>query len=237
MQLAGKLALVTGGAMGLGRAIALALSHAGARVVIVDRDAAAGEAAARELAGGRFVAADVTDERALRRLFEQLRALDVLVNNAGGVEAPVFPHAPAERWSAVLDLNLRAPMLAMQLALGSMRRRGEGAIVNVSSSAAVGLVPHPAPEYAAAKAGLMRLTAALAPLAEEGIRVSCVCPGMVDTPASRRTRAAMTPEERSQVFVRPAEDVARLIVELAADDASGGRVVSWLDREEPRVLR
>jgi NAD(P)-dependent dehydrogenase (short-subunit alcohol dehydrogenase family) len=99
MRMAGQTALVTGGAAGIGLATARALARAGARVVVVDR------VAGGELAGARFVAADVTDDDPLRRLFGELDDLAVLVNKAGGVEAPCFPDAPAERWSAVLDLR------------------------------------------------------------------------------------------------------------------------------------
>jgi NAD(P)-dependent dehydrogenase (short-subunit alcohol dehydrogenase family) len=94
------------------------------------------------------------------------------------------------------------------------------------------------PDYAAAKAGVMRLTGALAPLAAEGIRVSCVCPGMVDTPASRRSRERMSAEERAALpTVIAAEDVARLVVELLADEGAAGRVVLWESGDKaPRAL-
>src|SRR5207249_3080592 len=113
--------------------------------------------------------------------------LDVLVNNAGGAEEIPFPDAPTEQWARTIDVNLRGVMLAIQAALPVMRQRGGGAIVNIASLAGVGLGPHDAPEYAAAKAGVIRLTAALANLAREGIRVNCICPDWVDTPASRRS--------------------------------------------------
>ena len=223
MDVTGRIAIVTGGAQGIGLATARALAAAGARVAIADLERPPGEHA-------RFVQTDITDPAALQRLFADADDLAVLVNNAGGVEAPVFPDAPAERWSAVLELNLRAPMLATQLAITIMRRHGNGgAIVNVGSSAGVGYPPHWAPEYAAAKAGLMRLTGALAGLAGEGIRVSCVAPGLVDTPAARRSGA---PIERA----RPAADIADLIVALATDDTSAGRVVSWPEDGEARTL-
>src|SRR5918911_1674767 len=138
------------------------LPFAGARVVVADLEPPPAEAV-------RFVQTDVTDPQALERLFADAEDLAVLVNNAGGREAPYFPDAPPERWSAVLELNLRAPMLATQLAIEAMRRRGGGgAIVNVGSTAGVGLGPYAAPEYGAAKAGLMRFTGALAFLADEG---------------------------------------------------------------------
>ena len=87
-------------------------------------------------------------------------------------------------------------MLGVQLALETMRGRG-GAIVNVSSIAGVGYGSHEAPEYAAAKAGVVRITAALASLADEGVRVNCICPDFVDTPAVHRTLERATPEERA----------------------------------------
>jgi NAD(P)-dependent dehydrogenase (short-subunit alcohol dehydrogenase family) len=223
VELGGQPAVVTGGAAGLGRAAAVALARAGARVTVVDRDPAP------DLPGERFIQADVTDDTALERVFAAVGELAVLVNNAGGVDEPYFPDNPVARWSGVLDLNLRAPMRATQLAIAAMRRRGGGAIVNVGSSAGVGLGPHPAPEYAVAKAGLMRLTGALVGLAAEGIRVSCVCPGLMDTPAARRGGSDMS-------RARPPEQVADLIVALAADDSSGGRIVSWPDEAEPEVL-
>lgn len=101
----------------------------------------------------------------------------MLVNNAGGTTAPHFPDAPLEHWSRTIDLNLRGPMLASQLAIPLMARRGGGTIVNVASVAGLGWGAHSSPEYAAAKAGLVRLTSALAPLQEKlGIRVHCICP-------------------------------------------------------------
>jgi NAD(P)-dependent dehydrogenase (short-subunit alcohol dehydrogenase family) len=239
--LEGRVAVVTGAAAGIGFAVAEALAAAGARLALCDIDPEAG----REVAGrtgATFVAADVRVEIELEQVFavadELHGGVDLLVNNAGGREPPAFPDSPATNWTGVLDLNLRAPMLAMQLAIASMRRRGGGAIVNVGSSAGIGLGPHPMPDYAAAKAGLLRLTGALAPLEEDGIRVSCVCPGMVDTPASRRSRERMSAEELAALpTVIAAEDVASLILELLADEGAAGRVVVWESGDEaPRAL-
>ena len=223
MELAGRTALVTGAATGIGRAVAGALTAEGASVVLVD--AKGGEAAAVEL-GGRFVHADVTRDEDVRAMIGACGMLDVLVNNAGGAPEPHYPDAAAEHWSHTLDLNLRSAMLATQLALEAMRGR-EGAIVNVASMAGYGLFPHGAPEYAAAKAGLMRLTGALAPLAQRaGVRVNCVRPDWVDTPAARRTIGAMTEEERAQVpELVPAEEIAALVLELVRDDSLAGRVM------------
>jgi 3-oxoacyl-[acyl-carrier protein] reductase len=240
-ELAGRVAVVTGAAAGIGLAVAEALAAAGARLVLCDIDPEAGREAA-ERTGATFVAADACVEIELEQVFavaEELHGgVDLLVNNAGGREPPAFPDSPVSNWTGVLDLNLRAPMLAAQLAIASMRRRGGGAIVSVASSAGIGLGPHPMPDYAAAKAGLIRLTGALGPLAAEGIRVSCVCPGMVDTPASRRSRDAMSAEELAALpTVLDAAQVAAVIVELLADEDAAGRVVAWESGDvAPRIL-
>ncbi len=199
MELAGKAAIVTGAAAGIGRAIALRLAADEAAVLIVDVDEQSARSAAEVVtaAGGsaRAFRADVTrdaDVKAAIAFAEQtLDGLDVLVNNAGGYRRPVFPDAPLERWTYYLDLNLRSVMVGIVSALEPLRRRGGGAIVNVASTAGLGFGPHPGPEYAAAKAAVMRLTACLASLREEGIRVNCVCPYTVRTEAVAREIAAV----------------------------------------------
>jgi len=240
VELAGKVAVVTGAAMGIGFAIAQALGELDARVVLADRDSEAGKRAANEL-DGLFVRADVTVDEELRRIFETVErfggGLDVLVNNAGGVEDPVYPHAPVEHWQQVLDLNLRAVMLATQLALEPLRRRSGGAIVNVSSVAGLGAGPHGAPEYAAAKAGVVRFTATLGRLAAEGIRVNAICPDYVDTPAVRRSLAQMSDEEQAAVpeLVSP-QAIAGGALDLIRDDSLAGRVLVWFAEEQPYLL-
>src|SRR5947208_4585732 len=175
-------ALVTGaGAGGTGRAIARLFAAEAAAVIVNDIEEEGGEATVRliEDAGGRaaFKRADVTSEEEVLELVRfaetTFGGLDILVNNAGGTPRPHFPDAPTEHWSRTLDLNLRGPMLAIQHALPELRARGGGAVVNISSVAGLGWRPHSSPEYSAAKAGLARLTATLAPLAErEAVRVS-----------------------------------------------------------------
>jgi ribosomal protein S18 acetylase RimI-like enzyme len=141
-------------------------------------------------------------------------------------------------WTGVLDLNLRAPMLASQLAIASMRSRGGGAIVNVASVGGRRPRSHPMPEYAAAKAGLVRLTARAVGARRRRDPGQCVAPGMVDTPASRRSRERMTAAERTRLPGHPRRHRGRrLIVDLLADEHSGGRIVHWESRDEPlRVL-
>jgi NAD(P)-dependent dehydrogenase (short-subunit alcohol dehydrogenase family) len=178
MEINGTRALVTGAAAGAGRAIAAALADAGAQVVGADLSPADGG-----------IHLDVTDDAALVAAIEEIRP-DVLVNNAGGGGhvPPHYPDASVAEWSGWLDLNLRAPMLATQVAL----RCGAGAVVNVASMAGLGAEPHVSPEYAAAKAGLIRFTTALA-----DPRVSCLVPGWIRTERAEAELAAMTPDERA----------------------------------------
>jgi NAD(P)-dependent dehydrogenase (short-subunit alcohol dehydrogenase family) len=248
VEVRGKVAIVTGaGSAGTGRAIARRLADAGASVVVNDLDEAGGAETVRLIEHDRgravFVGADVTVEDDIRRLVDgaitQLGGLDVLVNNAGGTPAPHFPNAPVEHWSRTLDLNLRGPMLAIQHALPHMRDRGGGAIVNISSVAGYGWAPHSSPEYAAAKAGLARLTATLAPLAEtDGVRVSCIVPNWIGTEEVFREIAAMSPEERAEVpdeLTKP-EEIADLAVKLVEDESLAGRVFVWWTGEQARAL-
>ena len=224
MEIDGKIAIVTGGAAGIGLAVAGALAEEGSAVVVSDVDPEEGRRAAEAL-GGRFVHTDVLADDDLRALVDAAEGLEILVNNAGGAPGPYFPEARIEHWSRTLELNLRSAMVATQLALQAMT--AGGAIVNVSSMAGYGLFPHGSPEYAAAKAGLMRLTGALSPLAtSHGVRVSCVCPDWVDTPAVRRSLASMTEEERAEVpALVSADEIASLVLDLIRDDGSAGRVV------------
>jgi NAD(P)-dependent dehydrogenase (short-subunit alcohol dehydrogenase family) len=247
MQVSGSVAIVTGAASGTGRAIALRLATGGALVVVADIDEANGPETVEliESVGGRarFVLADVTSEPDVEAMIaaveEIFGGLDLLVNNAGGTAKPHYPEAPTAHWSATLDLNLRGPMLAIQHALPAFRRRGGGAIVNISSVAGVGTAPHGSPEYAAAKAGLARLTATLAPLAESAnVRVNCIVPNYIGTETVLAELAAMSPAERARAPAVPTtpEEIAELVVELAEDESLTGRIVVWWTGEEQRML-
>jgi NAD(P)-dependent dehydrogenase (short-subunit alcohol dehydrogenase family) len=247
MEIEGRVAIVTGaGAEGTGRAVALSLAGKGAAVVASDIDVAGGrETVDRiERAGSRgsFVRADMRLPDDIRGMVgsaeERFGGLDILVNNAGNTWPPHFPDCPPEHWEAALDLNLRGPMFAIQVALEAMRRRGGGAIVNVSSVAGLGYGPHDSPEYAAAKAGLIRLTATLAPLAErDNVRVNCVIPHWIETEEVQREIAAMDAAERATVpRLLPPSDVADAIVGLIEDDTlAGGCLTMWCE-ETPRLI-
>lgn len=247
MEVRDRVAIVTGGGgPGTGRAISRRLASGGAAVVAADIDEHGGRETVRliEAEGGRaaFVRADVTVEADVQAMVgfavEAFGGLDILVNSAGETPEPHFPEAPAEHWGRYLDLNLRGPMLAIQAALEPMKARGGGAIVSISSAAGVGFRPHSSPEYAAAKAGLMRLTATLAPLKESvNVRVNCVVPNWIGTEEVRSEIAAMSAEERAEVpkELTPPEEIAQVVARFIEDDAHAGRVlIVWND--EPALL-
>jgi NAD(P)-dependent dehydrogenase (short-subunit alcohol dehydrogenase family) len=250
----GRVAIVTGGAAGIGRAIARGLAREGADVVVADVDEEWGREAVEEIRaiGGRpvFARADVSSEEDVRRMIDvavsELGGLDILVNNAFEGTAAHFPDAPHEEWSKVIDVLLRGTMLGIQHGLAAMGDEG-GAIVNVSSVAGLSRQPYSYPEYAAAKAAIIRLTGALGSLAEERhVRVNCVAPDWTATEFVRERFAAMTPEERASAtdgFGRPAperllepEEVAAGAIDLIRDDTLAGRTLLMLCGEEPRVL-
>jgi NAD(P)-dependent dehydrogenase (short-subunit alcohol dehydrogenase family) len=241
VELEGRAAVVTGGARETGRAIAMRLAAEGAIAVIADIDAEHGPDTARsiEAAGGRarFVATDMTDDEAVRRLIEAAGPA-VLVNNTGGWGEANYPEATPQQWSATLDLNLRAAMLATQLALEPMRAAGGGAVVNIASTAGIGDEPYASPEYGAAKAGLIRFTTALADLRERtGVRVNCVVPDWIATERGQAELAAMSPEERAAAPPQVSmQEVAEAVFELVRDDRLAGRVVLLRGGEPRRFL-
>jgi NAD(P)-dependent dehydrogenase (short-subunit alcohol dehydrogenase family) len=248
LEIQGNVALVTGAAVETGRAIALRLAAEHAAVVVADIDERSGQETVRaiEANGGNaaFVWADMTRDRDVVDMLTFARewrgAPRILVNNAGGgghVE-PHFPDATPEQWSSTLDLNLRGPMLATQLALEGMRANGGGAVVNVSSTGGLGYRPYQSPEYGAAKAGLIRFTATLAGLRERmGVRVNCVVPDWIATERAQAELARMTMRERARLPTPvPMDDVAAAVVELVRDDALTGRVLVLHGEEPPRLI-
>jgi NAD(P)-dependent dehydrogenase (short-subunit alcohol dehydrogenase family) len=242
VEVAGRVAIVTGGAAGLGSFVVRRLVGEGCSVVVADVDS--GSSAGRgEDSRVAFVRCDVRVgadvERAIAFAVERFGGLDVLVNNAGGVSRDAqWPEASALEWGATLDLNLTAPMLATQLALEPMRARGGGAVVNVASSAGLGLKPYDSPEYGAAKAGLIRFTASVVGLRESvGVRVNCVVPHWIGLDRAHAELAAMSPSERAATppFVDP-EEIAEVVVWLARDDSLAGRVVEMRGGSDRRLL-
>jgi NAD(P)-dependent dehydrogenase (short-subunit alcohol dehydrogenase family) len=237
MKLKGKAAMITGGGSGIGRATARLFAQAGARVAIADINSAGGEETrgliTAEEGEAFFVHADVAKvsdaESLIRTVVERFGRLDIVVNNAG-VELPKsLLDTSEEDWERVITIDLKGVYFVSKYAVAEMVKCGGGAIVNISSGA--GILGFPMmTAYCAAKGGVVALTRAIAiEYARQGIRVNCICPGVVDTPMSRwffsslpnpeevrRHFEAQTPVGR---FAAP-EEIAQTILFLASDDAS-----------------
>ncbi len=233
MKLRGKIAVVTGGARGIGAAIAYKLGVEGARVVLFDVDREGGEYRERWLkdrsVDALFVHGDVAREGDVARLFETVEGryggVDILINNAGVGNFKDFFEETLEDWYRVIDTNLTGPYLCSKYAARIMARRGGGVIINIASTRAFQSEPNTAP-YSASKGGLIALTHSLAiTLAKYRIRVVAVSPGWIDTsawqipprePALNRLDHGQHPAGR----VGDPMDVANLVAFLASDEAS-----------------
>ncbi|WP_179380228.1 SDR family oxidoreductase [Jannaschia marina] len=236
-RLAGKTCLVTGAARGIGAGIARAFAREGATVLVTDIEVEGGEAVAREI-GGRFRRLDVAAEDDWAALAEAQPEIDVVVNNAGitGFEGDAPPphdpeHATLEAWRAVHAVNLDGTFLGCRYAIGAMRAKGAGSIVNISSRS--GLVGIPAASaYAASKAAVRNHTKSVALYcAGQGLDIRCnsIHPAAVMTPmwepmlgtgpdrASRE--AALVADTPMKRFGR-VEEVAALAVMLASDEVA-----------------
>jgi 3-oxoacyl-[acyl-carrier protein] reductase len=231
MSLTGKVALVTGSAKGIGKAVALALAREGANVAVNYRQSKAEAEEVRNLikAMGRkavMVKADVSKKTQVARMFETVRTklgdIDILVNNAGIVNAGKIENIPEQEWDRVFAINLKGTFLCCQTVLPFMKQRKNGTIVNISSvSAKVGGV-NSAASYAASKAGVSCFTIQLAKEALPfQIRVNAVAPGAIDTalldvygPGARDSLAKGTP-----LGLGKPEDIAEAVVFLVSDKA------------------
>jgi 3-oxoacyl-[acyl-carrier protein] reductase len=223
-MLEGKRAIVTGASRGIGRAVALRLAGAGAKVLVHGTNADLLEELSRET-GGEWLAGDVADPAVAAAAAAQAQTawggVDILVNNAGiNTRAPTL-EMPLEDWQRVLDVNLNGTLHFSRAVLPGMIARGGGKIVNVSSTA--GKAPHrnAAPAYGASKAAVNYLTRHLAQeMAPHGIFVNAVCPGPVETDMSKQ----WTPEYRAQATGRvplgrlgTPEEIAGTVLFLASD--------------------
>lgn len=241
MDIQDKVAIVTGAARGIGRATAVALANAGAKAVViadVKRELSEETVALVRAAGAEAAAieTDVGDPSAIENLMRETErrfgGLHVLHNNAAiGEGVAIWPDVDAQRTAAIVDVNLRGVILGTQAALEPMKRSGGGAIVNTASGAALVPLP-PQAVYAATKAGVAHFTRSCGPLAKShGIRVSCVCPGLVETQMVQETGPGGRPAEWLQqvidgVTMLAPEDIAAKVIELVRDPKSAGQVVS-----------
>jgi 3-oxoacyl-[acyl-carrier protein] reductase len=225
----GRVALVTGGASGIGRATAEALIREGAAVALLDLNPDTPGVAAG-LGEGRTAGyvADASDTasavEAIRAAEEELGPLDVLVNGAGiaGRSLPIW-ELEDDDWDDMMRVTLRSTFVCTRAVVAGMRSRGSGRVVNIASVAGKEGNPNAGP-YSAAKAGVIALTKSVAKeAARDGVYVNAVAPGLIETPMNQQ----VSPEHLSYMLERmplgrigQPEEVARLILFLACDDAS-----------------
>jgi NAD(P)-dependent dehydrogenase (short-subunit alcohol dehydrogenase family) len=245
MQLKDKIALVTGGGRGIGRAIALAFAREGAQVAIAARTceqlaSVAGEIKAECGTEVLHVACDVSDVESVKRMFAGAlerfgRGADILVNNAGIAESAPFVKTGDEFWHRHLAINLTGTFYCTRAALPAMLERGWGRIINIASIAGKTGAPYIA-AYTASKHGVLGLTRSVAvEVAAKGITVNAICPGYVDTEMTARAVEIITAKtgksavEATEVLKRmspqnrliTSEEVAALALLLATDEGRG----------------
>ncbi len=240
MDFHGKVALITGAGNGIGRATALGFAAAGAKVVVVDHDQAAGEATTGILrqrgADAFFAAADVTQsadvQNFVKLAVEKYGSIDCFHNNAGieGSVAPTHQYDEA-MFDRVMAVNVKGVFLGLRHVLPVMIKQGSGAVVNTASVA--GLVGSPGmPAYVASKHAVIGLTkTAAGEVARAGVRVNCICPGPIDTRMIHALESVLNPDDPAGVGSRyqsnipigrygTADEVANLVIFLSSDLAS-----------------
>ncbi len=221
-QFEGKVALVTGGANGLGRATAARLAGVGARVVVADVEEDTGRVAADQI-GAEFIHTDVTDpaasEAAVAFAVERFGGLDIAFLNAGvSTDCGLVESFDLDKYRRAMGVNLDGVVFGLNAAVPAMRERGGGAIVATSSLAGLAPVPFD-PVYAANKHAVIGLTRSMGPvLAAEGINFNAICPGFADTRIIADFRDALV---EGGIPVIPVEEVVDAILGLFALDAGG----------------
>lgn len=237
MRLSGKVAIITGAAAGLGRAIAARFAREGALVVAADTNAADGNFLVDRLTAegcdAIFVRTDVADENAVRNLVEsalaRYRRIDILCNNAGILladrDVPIH-ELSAETWDFIMSVNLRGAFLCAKYTIPAMLAQGGGSIIQMGSpTGMIGCAPR-LTAYSTSKAGIMGMTRVMAAAyAQNNIRVNSIAPGTMETPMNRHllTDPAIREQTRSTVplgRIGKPEDIEGLAVFLASDESS-----------------
>lgn len=231
MRFADKITLVTGGAKGIGRAVARAFAAEGSRVTILDIDETTAVATVQELRSeGKsidYVKVDITDYGQVKETIDRIAAvrgrIDILVNNAGGSESIPFLEASEKVWRKIIDLNLMATIFLCHTVLPYMVKQGYGRIVNTASTAGRQARPFGL-AYGAAKAGVISITRSLAvAMAPHNIRVNCIVPGTIDTRALDLLRPELVQESLGRTALKrlgKPEEVAAAVLFLASEESS-----------------
>ncbi|WP_066304060.1 SDR family NAD(P)-dependent oxidoreductase [Bacillus sp. FJAT-29814] len=231
MKLLGRVAVVTGGAKGIGKAVSMLFAEEGAAVVIADLDEETGKRVVDELAANghksAFVKTDVADEECVKALVEAsvdtFGKLDIMIANAGIAETIPIHNLSLETWNRTIDVNLTGVFLTNKYAIKQMLSQGHGVIVNTASM--LGHIGRKGvTSYTASKGGVANLTRTLGvTYASKGIRVNAVCPGYIDTDLIRNK----SPEEFEELIrlhpigrLGQPEEIAKTILFLASDDSS-----------------
>ena len=234
MRLLNLKCVVTGGASGIGAATARRFAAEGAEVCILDRDRPAAEKLATDLGEGHLameldVRLEAGVERVAAAVYEHWDRVDVLVNNAGSELNKTYNETTVDEWDRVLDTDLKGPWLLCKHFVPRMVERGSGSVINISSLN--GLVGFPlSTAYGSAKGGLVVFTRDMAiELATSGIRINCVCPGVIETPMMERWTDLMPDKDEAKTMLRgvmpigrmgTAEEVASAVLFFASADSS-----------------
>ena len=240
MTLTGKTALITGGGRGIGRAIALAFAHHGARIAVAARTAQQVEQVASEIDNGAIaLVCDVSDSESVTRMFNDMRERlgdpDILVNNAGIAESATAVTTTDELWNRHLSINLSGTFYCTRAALPAMLKKGWGRVINIASIAGKTGAPYVV-AYSASKHGVIGLTRTIAlEVATTGVTVNAICPGYVDTDMVSRgieqitRKTGRTAEEALDSLKKmspqnrlvTSEEVAAVALLLASDEGRG----------------